>query len=114
MPKVKIYFFKDHKNIPYIDQQDILVFGQPKLSFIEKYYECVYEINEKRKILNITSYLRYIAQKFTFKESPLKTEEKIKYLESIKSHDTISIGDIIQVDDNYYAISYGKCELIKD
>ena len=114
MPKVKLYFFKDHKNIPCIDQQDIIVFGQPKLSFIDKYYECVYEIDEKRKILKIEDYLRYIAQKFTFKGNPLKTKEKMKFLESIKSHHDILVGDIIRIDDDYYAVEYGKCQLMKN
>lgn len=113
MPKVKLYFFKDIKNMPFSVQQDIVIFGQPKVEFIEKYYICVHEIDEKRKINDIELYLRYLVQKFTFEEkNPLLSPEKTKYLESIGCHNGISIGDIILIDDTYYAVEYGKCTKI--
>ncbi len=112
--KVKIYFFKDAKNMPFDVQQDIIIFGQPRIEFVEKYYECVYEIDEKRKIRDIELYLKYLVQKFTFKESPLMTKEKSDYLKSIDCHSGISIGDVISIDNDFYAVEYGKCEKMKN
>lgn len=112
MAKVKIYFFKDTKKIPYGDMQDIVVFGEPKKEFISKYYECVYEIDEKRRIKDMPLYLRYLVQKFTFNDSPLRTKDKSKYLKSINCHTGISVGDVISIDDDFYAVEYGKCTLI--
>lgn len=112
MKKVKIYYFKDMKNIPYADMQDIVVFGQPKLNFINKYYECVYTFDEKRKIKDSYLYLIHLVQKFTFKDSPIRTKKKIEYLKSIDSHICIAIGDVISIDDEYFAIEYGKLSRI--
>lgn len=113
MTKIKVYYFKNEKDIPFDDQQDIIIFGQPKLSFIEKYYVCVYDIEEKRKIKDVMSYLRYTAQKLTFQGGPLMTNEKKAYLESIGTHTGIAVGDIIQIADEYYAVEYDKCTKIK-
>ena len=113
MPKVEVYFFKDIPNMPFAEQQDIVIFGQPKVEFIKKHYVHVYDIDEKRKINNMPSYLRYLVQKFTFeKKNPLLKPEKVKYLESIKSHYSIAIGDIFKIDDEYYAVEYDKCTKI--
>jgi hypothetical protein len=114
MTKIKIYYFKDVKNMPYADMQDIVVFGQPRLNFIDKYYECVYEIDEKRKIKDTYLYLVHLVQKFTFKDSPIRTKKNVDYLHSIDCHVGIAVGDVISVDDEYFAIEYGKCVKIKE
>lgn len=109
MAKIKVYYFKNEKDMPFDVQQDIVVFGQPKMAFISQYYTCVYEIDEKRKIKDINTYLRYLVQKFTFKDGPLTTDEKSKWLEEIGCHSGIAMGDIIQINNDFYAVEYGKC-----
>jgi|SaaInlLV_10m_DNA_3_1039740.scaffolds.fasta_scaffold14670_2 hypothetical protein len=112
MTKIKLYYFKNAKRIPYDDMHNIMVLGEPKKEYIDKYYECVYEKNEKKVVTNIDKYLMKIIQKFTFKGNPLRSGEKKDHQIKIRSHVNISVGDVIMIGDKHYAVKYEECEEI--
>jgi hypothetical protein len=72
--------------------------------YSSKYYVCLYEFRTDIKE-EIMIFLEKLFARFNSEENPLcapKYQEKIK---SFLSHTSMSVGDVVQIDNDYYVIN---------
>lgn len=114
MPEVKIYYYCDINNIPDDDAQDIMIFGDVKKSFINKYYKCVHtgiinqEYNEKKP----DEFLREVIKTYNFVDNPIATKPQRRILKELKTHVGMGIGDVVLVKGRWYSISQREFKLV--
>lgn len=83
-------------------KHDIFFYGKPKISYLDKYYVNVF--NETTSVNNkdIHCLLEGLFARFNSEENPLSSEEKQKLIREHNTHTSMSLGDVVKVNDKYY------------
>lgn len=70
-----------------------------------KYYISIYTFeHEFQKTDNITEFIENLFHRFNSDENPLSTKEYQDKIEALQAHTSMSMGDIIKIDDVYYIV----------
>ena len=56
-------------------------------------------------IVGTKKYLEKIFRKFNSRENPLSTRDNQEKIKSLETHTSMSVGDVIQINDKYYSVS---------
>ena len=123
---VKILYLCDVQNVP-TDKRNKIIFGTVEMEDVEQYYKCVYEY-EIDKVDNVGLFLEEIFEQFNVRAypdgdsdndidlNPLCDAKYQKLIKEYKTHTSMSIGDIICLDDDYYVVQpmgFNKMEKIE-
>jgi hypothetical protein len=117
MKKIKIYYHCESKKMSIEDRIEIQIFGKVTYDLMKKYHICVYEYNDVC-IYVTDKHLNKIFKRFNDqKTNPLCFPESQNLLKRYKSHTSMSIGDVISIDDVCYSVSqfgFKKIETTND
>lgn len=107
--KLKVHYIRDYNAIPKNVLIRTLLLGKTERSDLNVYTDCVWEetINIPKHLSDI-DFLDEIYNKFnSFSDNPLgasKNPAKQEYLKDKRLHTSMSVGDVVQIDDKYWVI----------
>lgn len=105
MAIIRIYYPCHSKNITHDFLIKTMITPNIKIEDLDKYYECIYSYETEIKKKCINEYLENIFEKFNSEENPLSTPEYQDKIKSLLTHTSMSVGDVVQIDDSYYVVS---------
>jgi len=71
----------------------------------DKYYASIYTFqHEFQETDNISDFLENLFHRFNSEENPLSTKEYQDKIEKLQAHTSMSMGDIIKINDAYYMV----------
>ena len=103
MPRVKIYYYC----LGQMTTKEfcrISLLTKVKIEDLNKYYLCLYTFETDDTINNTVEYLENLFKKFNSNENPLSNEEYQTKIKESKCHTSMSTGDVIQIDDDFYVV----------
>jgi hypothetical protein len=106
MSHVIVYYYCCNKNI----SEDVLyniLFGNVKnisTRDIDSTYVNVYELSNVILDNNVENYLEDLFKLFNSGDNPLCSNEKQSLIQKSKSHTSMSVGDVVCIDENYYMV----------
>lgn len=108
---VKIYYYSKFRSIPPHIFSEIASFGHVTKELMEKYHVLVYEYEDTVPTTDFypLEYIDRIYTKFNkYEENPLSglvSSTNQKRIEDLDTHTSMSIGDIIQLDQDMYTVT---------
>ena len=103
MPTINIYYPSHSKNIE-MSALTRIIMAKIEVSDLNKYYECIYSYTSNIQVNDIDIYLEHIFELFNSDNNPLSAPKYQTIIKNLKAHTSMSVGDVIQVDDNYYVV----------
>lgn len=101
---IKVYYLCHSSNPPHILIVKLLINPRVTVDEIEQYFKCVYETTATISTDNIFEYLEELFTLFNSDDNPLSTTECQKFIRENKSHTSMSVGDVISIDGDYYIV----------
>lgn len=98
MPIVTIYYYGSISRMQFDDIENIMLKGNIHIKSIINHHLPVHSVRET-KINNINEYLEMLYEKFNSDNNPLCTVENQKFIKSIGTHTSMSVGDIVKITD---------------
>jgi hypothetical protein len=107
MTQIKIHYICDYGSLPKDALCRILAQGKTSKEDLSQYSKCVWEekVNQADMNHDVTSILEGIFQLFNSAENPLAMSNKQQFIRDNKIHTSMSVGDIVQIDDVYWVVS---------
>ncbi|AAV51045.1 hypothetical protein [Acanthamoeba castellanii mimivirus] len=93
MVKIEIYYYQKKFDT---DNEHAFIFGS-------KSYTKVYEYTDDTQT-NYKDILELIFEKFNNTDNPLKSLDNQKIIRNNKLHTSMSVDDIVKIDNNYYIV----------
>ena len=104
MTHIRIYYYTDDVCKNEEDLLNIILRGEVNGNTFIKYYVEVYSLNEEI-LTSIESFLDMIFSRFNDESNPLSTKECQEKIKEKNSHTSMTVGDIIKIDNEYYIVA---------
>lgn len=108
MTEIKVFYWT--KKAVDDTKLDIFFYGKINMNYIDRYY-----VNVFNEIISTSledeELLEELFEKFNSEDNPLQSEEKQRMIGENNSHTSMSVGDVIKLNDQYYSV--GKSGFLK-
>ena len=107
MALVRIHYTKNNREIANdIDLvKRIMIRGNVDMQMIKIHYAVVHEFIHKLIINDMNKFLDEIFRRFNSTDNPLRDEASQARLKELDTHISMTIGSVIQIGDEYYAVA---------
>lgn len=87
-----------------------IMLGNVTVKDVKKYHVRIYKYEtliEDETLINdkIYAYLEGLFMRFNSEDNPLSASEYQKKIKKFLSHTSMSVGDVVQIDDDYYVVA---------